>query len=179
MANFARFLINASASTDGGFDATAGQTLTFQLEGTPSGVVQRATFEVYDPAQPTSPLASKNAPALSLAGATTGTKIDAATPASAVTTTMPTGVHSYRVRCSVNGGLDPNGSPSADYSFERLVVIRSAGGLRKVVSGESTDYSPSGAADAQNDLIDALVNGVGTGPSLGLTYAVARGVAMP
>ena len=62
--NLAKFTINSTPSIDGtgkrGFDATASQVLTVQLEQQPS-LVLSATFAVYDPNDSTSPLASRDA----------------------------------------------------------------------------------------------------------------------
>lgn len=159
MANFARFKIETSPSSDGGFDATAAATLNLQLEGTPAGVVQRTTFQVYSAGEVNPPLASKSAPLLTLVGASSGQKVDAATPGAVVQTVMPSsslGGHSWVVRCLVNGGIDTNGRINPDYVFERLVTIRSTNGLRKEVLAEATAYSQRGAADAQNEIIDSL-----------------------
>jgi hypothetical protein len=159
--NLARFLINASPSSARGFDGTNLQALTFALEAA-SSLVTRWRLEVFDDADPTSPLASKNAPELSLVGATTGQSVEAATPAGSITCQLPvTGVHSWIVRSRVNGGLGPDGAPHEDYVFERIISIRSGGGLRKVVGTESTQYSERGWADAQNEQVDGSGGGGG------------------
>lgn len=162
MANLARFFINGVSSTPtAGFDATAGQLLTFTPEGA-SSIVQRSTYEVYSVSEPSSPLASKDAPTLTLVGATSGQKVDAATPSAAVTCTLPSTAGlcaSWLVRRYVNGGIDASGKFNPDYVFERLVAVRAANGMRKVVATESTQYSPRGWADAQNETIDQLMAG--------------------
>lgn len=160
MANLARFTINATPSSSPGFDATISQVLTVALEGGPANLAQRWTLQVFSASDGESPLASKNAPSLTLVGATSGQKVDAATPGSSITTTMPgSGVHSWLVRSLINGGIDASGKKNADYVFERVVSIKTGSGLRKVIATEQTAYSPRGWADAQNDLID-----VGAGP---------------
>jgi hypothetical protein len=78
--NLARFKVNGTASSPGGYDMTNGQALKFALEGL-TGVLQRWTFEVHSAADSYSPWASKNAPSLTLVGGTSGQKVDAATPA--------------------------------------------------------------------------------------------------
>lgn len=159
MANFARFTVNLSPSSAGGYDAVAGQVLSFQAEGFVAGVVQRMTYQVYDANETNPPLASLNAPTLTLAGASSGQKVDAATPGAAVTTTLPSPLAdgaSWRVRALANGGIDSTGRPNPDYVFERLIVVRSSAGLRKEVDGEGTSYSPRGRADAQNEIVAAV-----------------------
>ena len=134
---------------------TQAQALTFALEAT-SGLVQRWTLEVYSAADDKSPRASKSAPTLTLVGATSGQKVDAATPASNITTTAPaTGYHSYIVRSTVNGGLNAKGQPDPDLVHERLIAIRTPGGRRKIIASEGTQYGPGGWADAQNDDVDS------------------------
>lgn len=161
MANLARFTINATPSSSPGFDGSVSQALTFALESVAS-LVQQWTLSVTDVNDTTSPASSKSAPPLSLVGATTGQKVNAATPASSITTTLPaSGVHSWIVRSQVNGGKNPDGSVNPDYTAERMVVIKTGSGLRKIVYAESTQYGTRGWADAQNDLIDA-----GAGPLL-------------
>jgi hypothetical protein len=158
--NLAKFTINASASSPGGFSATVSQVLTMALEGGPANVVNRWTLQVFDAADASSPLASKNAPSLTLVGGTSGQKVDAATPGTSITTTMPSsGVHSWLVRSLVNGGLNAKGKADPEYVYERLVYIPTGSALRKVIATEGTAASSRGWADAQNDLIDA-----GAGP---------------
>jgi hypothetical protein len=162
--NYARFDIDTSPASDGGFDALESTTLELKLPATPGNIVQRTTFEVYDPLEPTAPLASKDAPLIELDnGITTAARIDAATPHAIVEMPIPAGVHSWRVRCLVNGGQDANGRTHPDFMFERLVVVRSAGGLRKIVHGEGTSYGQRGDADAQNEMVDAGGGGGGSG----------------
>lgn len=155
MGNLARFTINGVASTPAGFDASALQVLAFALEA-PSGIARRWTLSVYDPAQPGAPLASLSAPQLTLVGATSGSVVDAASVASTITCTLPAGPlsASWIVRSVIDGGIDSNGSPNSDLVFERLIAARSLTGVRKTVAGEAQQYSPRGAADAQNELAD-------------------------
>lgn len=160
MANLAKFTINSTPSSPGGFDMTPSLALTFLLEGAVSSLVNRWTLEVYDANDANSPRASKNAPTLALTGATAGQKVDASTPSSAITSTAPSsGVHSYIVRSKVNGGLNAKGKEDPDYVYERIICIKTGSGLRKVIATEQTQYGSGGWADAQNDLIDA-----GAGP---------------
>lgn len=133
---------------------TNSQALVFALEA-PS-LATRWTLEVYTPADEKAPLASKNAPVLSLVGSSSGPKVDATTPASNITSTAPaTGRHSYIVRSTVNGGVDAKGRADPNLIFERLIVIRTPGGRRKIIASEGTQYTPGGWADAQNDDVEA------------------------
>jgi hypothetical protein len=160
VANLAKFTINATASSPGGFDATISQVLTLALEGGPASLANRWSVSVYAAADASSPRASKNAPSLTLVGSTSGQNVDAATPGSTITVTMPgSGVHSWIIRSKVNGGLNAKGKVDPDYVFERIVCIKTGSGLRKAIVTEQTQYGPGGWADAQNDLIDA-----GAGP---------------
>lgn len=146
--NLARFLIGSSPSADRGFDAAA-TSVTLQLEAS-SGLIRSTTFAVYDAADPASPLASASAPVLTLNNGvgSTGRKVNAATPTSAVTLSglvLASG-HAHLVRCLVNDGLDSAGRPSAQHVFERLISCRS-NGRRRLVPGESTQGSARGWAD--------------------------------
>lgn len=155
MGNLARFIVEASPSSDGGYDTTPGAGLTLSLEA-PSGVVNRWTVSVYDPANSGSPLATKDAPLLTLVGATSSSEVDAATPSAAVTVAIPGDsiAASWKVRSTVNGGVDANGQPNADYVFERILSVRTSTGIRKIIADESTEYSQTGVADAQNEAAD-------------------------
>lgn len=156
--NLARFTVNASPSTARGYDGTNSQALIFALEAV-TGAVQRWTLEVYSPLDGNSPLASKGAPLLTLVGATSGQKVNAATPSASITGTLPaSGYHTYKVRSTVNGGLDAYGRPSPDLVFERIVVIRTPAGRRKILATESSEYEAAGWAGAQNDDVDAAVD---------------------
>lgn len=164
MTNRARFKITgsssgASPSTDAGHDAIHGETLEFEREAS-TGLVSRTTFEVFDAARPSAPLASLDAPTLSLVGASTGTQVDASSPNAPVESEMPGGAdaHSWIVRCTVDGGVNPaTGRFDPEYVFERVVSIRTASGLRKEIYGEAALYATRGPADAQNELLDMLV----------------------
>lgn len=163
--NLARFLIigsvgGQSSSTDRGYDATAGETLEFRLEDGPSGRVRSVRFEVYSADSPKSPRASTGAPELVLSGATTGQSVYAASPGAGVTTTVPVGAHSWVVRCVVDGGVNAQGLPDPNLVFERIVAVRSPSGLRKIISGERTEYHPDGWAQAQNEMVDSEALGV-------------------
>lgn len=154
--NFAEFSINADSGLRG-FDATNNQGLTLALRNPPTAQVQRWRVDVYAVGVSDAPKASKNAPVLTLVGATSGQSVYATTPASSITTTAAaSGVHSWLVRSLVNDGLDQYGKANPDYVYERVISIRSAASLRKIVGTESTQYSDNGWADAQNEEVDAF-----------------------
>lgn len=155
----AHFLIEDSPSADRGYDAVAGQTLALVLEH-PEPDIYKVEFSIADPSDPQAPLASKDAPVLLL------DPLDgiAPTPSSVVLVTMPMGVHSYAIRCQVNNGVEAaTGRPVPEWTFDRIVSIRSSNGLRKIIPGERTEYSAAGWADAQNEEIEALGEGGGGG----------------
>lgn len=167
MANLAKFTIEGTASSPGGYDGTTGQVVHFALEGGPSGPVQRWTVQVYDATDPTSPLASYGAPTLTLVGATSGQKVDAATPGSTITCTLPSGMNSWIVRSLVNGGVNAKGKADSDYVFERMVVVRDGSGRRKVLATEATQYGPEGWARAVNDHLAAIPSSIAAGTEAG------------
>lgn len=158
--NLARFLIIGSAgesqSSDGGFDAEPGETLTMRLEGIPSNVVHRVHFQVHSPSVATSPQATAGAPLLTLSsGGSSGQSVQAVTPLADVTVPMPVdGVHTWAVRCTVNSGVNAQGAFDPNYVFERIIAMRSASGHRKILPAEGTQYSPAGWAQAFNELVD-------------------------
>jgi hypothetical protein len=165
--NLAKFTINATASSPGGFDGATAQVLTFALEGGPASLVQRWTLQVYDAADASSPLASYGAPSLSLVGATTGQKVDAATPGSNITCTLPSGMNSWIVRSKVNGGLDAKGKADPNLVFERMVVVRDGSGRRKTMATEATQYGPEGWARAVNEHLASVPSAIAGGTEVG------------
>jgi hypothetical protein len=157
MTNFARFTVDDDPSSNRGVDVLNSGTSVFKLE-TPTSEAWKATFSVYDATDVNSPLASKDAPALTLdnGAGSTGKSVSASPVSGEVEADWPaSGAHSWIVRCTVNNGVNPDGSANADYVFERMVSIRSAAGRRKIVATEGTQYSPRGWADAQNEDVDA------------------------
>jgi len=163
----ARFTIAGSPSSNRGYDAAELEELLLALE-TPTPDIYKAEFSIWKPSDPRSPLASKNAPELVL-DPTDGIP---SPPSAAVLVTMPTGVHSYLIRCVVNDGVEAaTGVRVPEWTFERIVSIRSASGMRKIVPGESTQYSARGWADAQNDEVDAAAAAGGDGSLyFGITF---------
>ncbi len=160
--NYAAFIIEGSAGgvslpeDDLGYDGEHDETLSFRILPGVAGRVQTVRFLVQDADSSTSPQASDGAPELDLEGATTGQSVLAVTPTTDVTTDLPAdGCHSWIVRCVIDGRID-----HSDYVFERMVVIRSPEGNRKILSLETTQYEQGGWAEAVNDLVD---NGAGGG----------------
>lgn len=179
--NFARFTISGSPSEDEdghrGYDAEHGEVLTLEIEGSPGVVVQRLTYEIYDPDDPSSPQASLDVILNDLDnGTTTGRAVDAQpSPGSAVTLEVAgSGLPAFEIRAKANGGLGPDGRPDPRYVFTRLVAVRNLSGIRKIVPAEATQYDPRGWSDEQNRLvgiIDALApTGVGLAVVLAAGY---------
>ncbi len=159
--NLARFIIEGSVggvspADDRGFDAVHEEEISFRLEDGASNRVRSFHIQVYSPSNATSPRCSKDAPLLSLVGKTTGQFVEAPTPAGDITTEMPaSGNHAWLVVGTVNGGRDAEGNLNEDYRFARIIAIRSEAGARKLVVGESTEYSVESWVDAFNELVDA------------------------
>src|SRR5574341_327787 len=151
--NKAQFSIDGNAASNFGYDATISQVLDLVLED--AADVQRVTYYIFDPADPASPLASKNAPLINFAN---GQKSESpSVPTGTVMITMPgTSGFSYVIRAVAVTG-------SGNHTFERLVAVRKSS-LRAVVPFESTQYSTRGWADAWSEYVLAvgLVSGPGT-----------------
>jgi len=154
--NEAKFTIEGTPSEDAsgnrGYDASNGQTLDVTLEVDPSPVLA-VTYSVYDSADSSSPLASKNAPAIEW-NENSQKSISPSNVNGTVTIDLPaTGSHSYVIRCMV---VTPRGA----VYFERLVTIRTPGtaNARKTAPAEGAAYSPRGESDAQNELVDAFAS---------------------
>lgn len=151
--NKAKFTINASPSGALGFVATSGQVLTLQLENA-LGVLS-VRFEVYNPADSSSPLASSGAPQLAF----TANSLPAITPAvasSAVTIAAAIDAvnsHAWNFRATADLG---NGKFDV---YERLVVLRN-GKPRNVIPGEMTQFGARGWADAWTELLNYVIAGV-------------------
>ncbi len=199
MANQAAFTINGTPSSDPvtgdrQFTATNGQLLSCTLEANP-GLVLSAKFEVFDPADAESPLASKAAPlrtwnentlpAITLGPPPLGVN-DTVTITMPAAAALPTSsIHAYLIRCTVSTPGD--GSPGSQVQvFERLVLIfgtLTTPVLRKTIPGESTQARARAWSDSINDAIDAIESlTVGlAGPTLTSAsgqYTVPAGVAV-
>ena len=142
----AKFKIAGTAFSTAGYDATAGQVVDLQLEASPASDI---TSCVYSVVQKTKGAATP------VFNPSSGI---AATPTSVVTITMPaSGFESYEVQCQTNGGAAVVGATGRldDFSVNtksRIIAVRGVvSGVRKITPAESTQYSPSGWTEAQND----------------------------
>src|SRR5574341_398458 len=151
--NKAQFSIDGNAASNFGYDATISQVLDLVLEDAAN--VQRVTYYIFDPADPSSPLSLHDALPIYFAN---GQKSESpSVPTGTVMITMPaTSGFSYVIRAVAVTG-------SGNHVFERLVAIRKSS-LRAVVPFESTQYSTRGWADAWSEYVLAvgLVSGPGT-----------------
>lgn len=149
----AEFTIEGTAFDTLGYDATHGQVLDLALEDATGLDAPRVVYSVV--------ATSDDAPALTFSPST-GIPT---TPTGTVTVTMPgSGAHSYRIQCQVNEGRDSTGRTNREYTKERIVALRSANlDLRKLVPGETTQYSATGWTEEQNSAVDAIDAGSGGG----------------
>jgi hypothetical protein len=161
----ALFDINSDGQ-DQGYEASNAEVLTLRLRQQPPIGVTTVAFQVFDAgafdatrgiaANP--PRASKNAPVLTIVGATSGQLVSPSTVDGSVTITMPSsGAHSWIVRCIVNLGQRtlPNGTTVADPSLihERGIYIPTGEQTRKVVCTEVRQFGDGGWADALADVV--------------------------
>jgi hypothetical protein len=162
---------------DRGYDATNGQVLTLRLR-TPPPSLTSVLFQVYDPAgfnaelgiAANPPRQSKGAPNLTLVGATSGPAVSPVTLDGDVTVQMPfDGWHSWLVRCVVNGGMRtlPNGKQVIDPTLmhQRMIVVRSPAGRRKIVITETTEYEIDGWPGGLNEVPEGEGEGGGGLPA--------------
>lgn len=160
------FDINADGG-DRGYSATNSEVLTIGLRASPPVGVNSVAFQVFDAdgfdpdlgiaANP--PRASKGAPELTIVGATNGQTVSPATVDGTVQITLPSsGVHSWILRCVVNGGVRqlPNGTAVADPTLihERGIYIPTGLSTRKIVCTEVAQFEVDGWAGALSDLAD-------------------------
>jgi len=162
MAN-AKFKITGTASAGRGYDATNGEILQLQLEDQPPQDVYKCQYSI----------------GLTTSGAPTPTfspSLGLASPVGGIVElTMPgSGAHSYEVICTVNDGRDESGRIRPDYTFSRIVSIRSAAGLRKIFAAETTEYDPNqGWANAMNEMVETIDSlGAGTVSSVSGTFPI-------
>lgn len=137
---------HVSPSTEAGFIADVGPTLSMQLEASPALDVRSCTYEILLP--------TKDAPSLSLSASGI-----ASPPTAAITMAIPSGVYSFVLRCKTNGGeAVTTAIGKQDFSvntFERIVSIQNKWGHRKIIVGESLEFTaPRGWTDAFNDLVE-------------------------
>ena len=163
----AAFKINGTASSTRGYDATNDEAITLQLETSPAPGIYRIQFSVHSATDPESPLASLDAPDLTLSPST-GIP---ATPTGTVTTTMPSigdagvAAHSYIVRCVINNGAEAaTGHVIPQWTSERIIAIRTATGIRKPIPGETTQYTARGWTDELSRIAD-IPAGTPAGPA--------------
>jgi hypothetical protein len=148
----AEFTINGTAFDTLEYEAEHDEVLSLTLEDAPGLDAPTVTYSVV--------IASDGAPALTFSPST-GIPT---TPTGTVTVTMPSsGTHSWRIQCQINNGYDSSGRWNSTYTKERIVSIRSPNlGIRKLVPGETTQAHVSGWTVAQNEMVDAIDNGLGS-----------------
>lgn len=167
--NRALFNINGDGA-DQGYLADPAEALVFTLR-LPAGA-SSWQLQVFDPGASefnpllsilqNSPQKSKGAPSFQLTGTTTGATVAASSPVASITGTAPAAGNSYVIRSVVNGGM--SGSPARfdpTLVHERILAIPTAGGLRKPIITEATQYEPDGIAGVISDIIDGDVGGPG------------------
>lgn len=143
-------------SGDLGFDATLSQTLALTLRSNPSRALS-VLYEIYDPAESGSPLASAGADELVFSPSGISKQLLVDVNASAGLTMPATGFHSYIVRCTTS-------HPEGPQFFERMIVIRSAvANIRKTIPGEAAQYRQRGPSDELNEYAEAIESGGGGG----------------
>jgi hypothetical protein len=142
----ADFTINGTPHGNLGYDAEHDEVLELALDAAPGLDVERVKYSIV--------VASLDAPELAFDPAN-GIPTN---PTDTVTVTMPSsGVHTYEVQCQVNEGRDAAGRTNRDYTRRRIVTIRSPNlGLRKLVPGETTEYSAIGWTEEQNRAVELL-----------------------
>jgi hypothetical protein len=183
----ALFTIDGDSSNQG-FDADEGETLSLRLKQLPPAGVSTVLFQVFSPsgfddslgigANP--PRSSSGAPTLTLEGATSGQSVSPAAVDGIVTVDMPgEGGHSFIVRCIVNGGMGtlPDGrtGPVPALVHERMIAVRDANGCRAVIATETTQYDDDGWAGALNEMRELLGGGGGGGVPDPLTVGAIFG----
>ncbi len=156
----AQFEINGDPAVDGsgdrGYDASSAEVLVMTLETSPSGAIG-ATYDVFDLADPGSPLASLGAPLLTFVTSGTAKQL-LDDPNDDATINLPaTTNHSWLIRCTIS-------TPEGPFFFERLVTIRGAvSGIRKTVPAESVQYEARAFSDELNRMVDVLEGGLPSG----------------
>ena len=171
MPNLALFDIDADG-LDQGVDVVNGATITLTLRQSPPIGIRSVVYQVFDAAAfdpgfaiaANPPRSTKAATELVLDNGAGGTG-QAVAPVLAdgpVTTTIPAApeLSSWLIRCVVDGGVDADGRPDADRIWERLIAIRDAAGLRKIIATETTQYEDDGWAEAFNEAVGAAAAGV-------------------
>lgn len=165
--NLARFKINGTPAEDSngkrGYDATASQVLTCTLERVPATGVLTVTYQVFDPADPTSPLASKDATQqLWDSNSQPSITSDSVNDDFDLTVDAATILDSFIIRCTAV-------TATASHIWERMVSVRQSG-LRMTTPTETQQYGQRGWSDAMNELTEFVATG-----GLGLTPPVDPG----
>ncbi len=169
----AKFTISGTPSADPAtgdrrYQATAGEVLTLTLEASPSSVL-RATYSVYDPTVPDSPLASMDAPLLTFVGSGTSSDSPAA-PNGSVTIAMPgAAAHSYNIRCIV-------ATAAGQQEFVRQAAVPFTLGIydiAKTTPEETTEYF----ARTWSDKFNQYLNYIAAFTLVGLDDAYDKGGA--
>lgn len=152
--NQAEFLIDGEGADDDGnlgVDAVAGQTLVLTLVQNPSPALL-VRYEVYDPDNDDSPLASAGAPQLLFGNDEPSQEPDLANDPVELEI-VEADLATYLVRCTVS-------MPEGPHVFERMVCVR-VNGLRALLPFEAEQYGQRGPNDAINEAIAAIAGGGG------------------
>ncbi len=165
----ALFDINGDGQ-DQGFTGAASQALVFKLRDDPAPGVSRVQFQVFDSAlfDPDNgiagnpPRSTPGAPLLLLdngAGSTGQIVQTSSTTAPTAPTVLPaSGVHSWLVRCIVNGGVSVGAAgtlvPDPTLIHERIVAIPNNFGTRKPITTETTQFEDDGWGQVLCDLVE-------------------------
>lgn len=138
MTTNANFTIDGDPSSNGGYDAAAGDVLPLQLEDAITRNVLSCTYSVFE--------TSTGAPSASIASSGIASPPDAA-----VNLTIPSGsglFATYGIRATVQ-------TPSGPVVAERIVAVKK-NGLRKPIPFELTQYDADSFYEAVTAAIDAL-----------------------
>jgi hypothetical protein len=153
MSSTAAFKIDGTPSTPRGFDGASETTYALQLEASPALDVYRTEFQVYQAADGESPRKSKGALDCVLDNGrdTPSQRVEAVTARAVVNLTTPeSSGDSWIVRCYAYG---PPGGP---LTYERMLAVRSAHGMRMAIVGETSQYSANGEADVLVEIVQTI-----------------------
>lgn len=165
MAATARFFIRkglvSSPASDRGYDALEGDVLELGLES-PELDVQKVEFSIVrlgrwtttPTVRPSSGLLATRSSVLQL------------TVQALQSVEKPAAIW---IRCRINDGRNASGALVSDYSFERIVVVRNANGLRGSAYGETLQYSANSYADQIDELSSTLAIVAPSGRSVSMS----------
>jgi hypothetical protein len=165
--NQARFTIDGTPAQDPStgdpkYVATNSQTLDCTLEQSPSAA-SAVVYEVFDPNDEDSPLASFGAPNLTWVASGTARQ-NLASPNDTAQIIMPaSGFHTYKIRCTAT-------LATGTHVYERTVGIETtllATNIRKTIPAEVDSYYARGYSDELNKMAEAINSIAVSGP---LTY---------